>query len=297
MLGVNAFAYMIFARIVHFYSPTRKVWLFSPSILALIFVTLDIVSFVIQLVGGGMAGPGATPESQKKGLNIYMGGIGMQEGFIVLFLGLVIKFHRDQLQAERVGRLTAAKSVGWKWLIWALYGCLLAITIRIIYRLAEFSAGLGVSNPLPSNEPLLYVLESAPMWLAIFVWNVVHPGRFIHGADAKMPPSWLSRHICCCCRKRRCDECSGKLGHAGAHHHRLSDDSGLEDNRELNPIRKSHRGRVAVAPVNVFADVPSRDTSPNGYAREQVRLRPAPAPENHREVSPEPTAYAAYRPR
>jgi hypothetical protein len=181
---------MIFTRIVHFYSPIRKVWFFSPSILALIFVTLDIVSFVIQLIGGGMAGPGSSAESQKKGLNIYMGGIGMQEGFIVLFLALVMKFHRDQLQAERVGRLTADKVVGWKWLIWALYGCLLAITIRIIYRLAEFSAGLGASNPLPSNEPVLYVLESTPMWLAILVWNIVHPGRFIQGEDTKMPPSW-----------------------------------------------------------------------------------------------------------
>jgi hypothetical protein len=184
---------MVFARIVHFYSPTRKVWFFSPSILALTCVTLDIISFVTQLVGGGMAGPGASTDTQKRGLNIYMGGIGMQEGFIVLFMGLVIRFHRDQLQAERVGRLPADKMVGWRWLIWALYACLLAITIRIIYRLAEFSGGLGAGNPLPSNEPVLYVLESIPMSLAILVWNIIHPGRFIHGEDAEVPPSWLTR--------------------------------------------------------------------------------------------------------
>ncbi|KAF2820835.1 hypothetical protein CC86DRAFT_360087 [Ophiobolus disseminans] len=283
-IWVNAFAYMVFARIVHFYSPTRKVWFFSPSILALIFVTLDIISFVVQLIGGGMAGPGASAESQRKGLDIYMGGIGMQEGFIVLFLGLVIKFHRDQLQAERFGRLALDKIGGWKGLIWALYGCLMAITIRIIYRLAEFSAGLGASNPLPSNEPLLYVLESTPMWLAILVWNIVHPGRFIHGADAKMPPSWLSRHLCCCCRKRRCDECSGKLGHAGDHH-RLADNSELEDNQEMNPISKSQRG------------CPSLEASSNDNAREQLRLRPPPAADNRREVSPEPASYGVHRPR
>ncbi|KAF1979443.1 hypothetical protein BU23DRAFT_586133 [Bimuria novae-zelandiae CBS 107.79] len=295
-IWVNAFAYMVFARIVHFYSPTRKVWFFSPSILALIFVTLDIISFVIQLVGGGMAGLGASADSQKKGLDIYMGGIGMQEGFIILFLGLVIKFHRDQLQAERAGRLTPDKIASWKWLIWALYVCLLAITIRIIYRLAEFSAGLSASNPLPSNEPVLYVLESTPMWLAILVWNIVHPGRFIHGEGAKMPPSWLSRHLCCCCRKRRCDECNGKLGHTGAHHHRLADDPELEDNQEMHPVPKSHRGRVAAAPVNPFLNAPSRDSSPNGNTREHLRLRPPPAADNHREVSPEPPSYTAYRP-
>ena len=200
-----------------------------------------------------MAGPGASAESQKKGLNIYMGGIGMQEGFIVLFLGLVIKFHRDQLQAERVGRLTADKTAGWKWLICALYACLLTITIRIIYRLAEFSGGLGASNPLPSNEPVLYVLESTPMWLAILVWNIVHPGRFIHGEDAKMPRSWLSRHLCCCCRKHRCDECNGKLGHAGAHHHRMTDDLELEDNQHMHPAPKSHKRSCYCCPRQPFS--------------------------------------------
>lgn len=224
--------------------------------LALVFVTFDVVSFVIQLVGGGMAGPGASAESQKKGLDIYMGGIGMQEGFIILFLGLVIKFHRDQLQAERVGRLAADKIAGWRLLIWALYGCLLAITIRIIYRLVEFSAGLGHGNPLPSNEPLLYVLESTPMWLAILVWNVVHPGRFIRGEDAKMPRSWLSRHLCCYCRKRRCDDCNGKLGHTGAHHHRLVSNTELETNQEMHPVSKSDRARVAVA--SPLLDAPER---------------------------------------
>lgn len=270
---------MVFARMVHFYSPTRKVWLFSPSILALIFVTLDIVSFITQLIGGGMAGPGASAESQKKGLNIYMGGIGTQEGFIVLFLGLVVTFHRNQLQAERLGRLADDKKGGWRWMIYALYGCLLAITIRIIYRLVEFSGGLDASNTLPSNERVLYVLESTPMWFAIFVWNIVHPGRFIHGADAKMPPSWLGRHLCCCYRKKRCDGCNGKLGHAGPHHHRLADESELGDHNQMNPVLKGHRARVSVSPVDGFHNAPSRGPSPS------------------HESGSDPTSYTAYRPR
>ncbi|KAF3009926.1 hypothetical protein E8E13_011019 [Curvularia kusanoi] len=268
-IWVNAFAYMVFGRIVHFYSPTRKVWLFSPSSLALIFVTLDILSFVIQLVGGGMAGPGASPEAAKKGLDIYMGGIGMQEGFIVLFLGLVVKFHCDQLQAERTGRLAADKFRGWRALIYALYGCLMAITVRIIYHLVEFSGGLDDTNPLPKNEPILYVLESTPMWLAILVWIIVHPGRFIHGQDAKMPPSWLSRHLCCCFRRRRCDECNGKLSH-GAHHHRLANESVIGSGQEMDPMSKDHSVSVAAAPLNGFYDAHSRNPSPSGDTREQL---------------------------
>lgn len=150
-----------------------------------------------------MAGPGASPESQRKGLNLYMGGIGVQEGFIVLFLCLVVRFHHTQLRASRMGNLAAHQQAGWRSMTWALYTSLLAITIRIVYRLIEFSAGLGESNPLPKNEPLLYVLEATPMFLAILVWNIFHPGRFIYGDDAKIPPSWVSRHMCCCRKKRK----------------------------------------------------------------------------------------------
>ena len=218
-----------------------------------------------------------------------MGGIGMQEGFIILFLGLVVTFHRNQLKAERLGRLADNKKGGWRWMIYALYGCLLAITIRIIYRLIEFSGGLDASNTLPSNEKALYVLESVPMWLAIVVWNIFHPGRFIHGADAKMPPSWLSRHLCCCFRKKRCDGCNGKLGHAGPHHHRLADEPELGAHNQMNPVSKNRNVRVSAHPVDGFYNAPSRGSSPIGNAREP--LRP------NRDSGPDPSSYAPYRPR
>lgn len=75
--GVNAFAYMVFARGVHFYSPTRKVWIFSPSSLASIFVTLDIAAFGTQPISGSIAGPGNNTDSQRRGLDIYIGSISM----------------------------------------------------------------------------------------------------------------------------------------------------------------------------------------------------------------------------
>ncbi|KAF2171096.1 hypothetical protein M409DRAFT_19067 [Zasmidium cellare ATCC 36951] len=199
---VNAFAYMAFARIVHFFSPTRKVWRISPSILTVIFVTLDIASFIVQIIGGGQAGPGASPEVQKQGINIYMGGIGMQEGFILIFLGLVIKFHWDQHRYHQTGHLAPSKR-HWRPLLYSLYACLLFITIRIIFRLIEFSGGENESNPIPYNERYFYAFEAMPMFLAILVWNLSHPGRFIQGPDAKLPSSWISRKLCCCCHRSK----------------------------------------------------------------------------------------------
>ncbi|KAI5239916.1 hypothetical protein E4T43_06405 [Aureobasidium subglaciale] len=150
---------MVFARIVHFYSPTRKVWIFSPSILALIFVTLDTVSFVVQVVGSGMAGPGASALCTKEGLK-HLHGRNWHAGRLhhpVPWLD-----HRVSPSVARDGSSGRCTDAYWQ-----------SDTIRIIYRLAEFSAGLGTNNPLLSNEPVLYVLESTPMWLAILMWNIV----------------------------------------------------------------------------------------------------------------------------
>ena len=187
---------------VHFFSPSRKVLNFSPSNLASVFVTLDIFSFLIQLVGGGMATPDADPQTIRRGLDIYMGGLGVQEFFIVVFSVLMIKFHRDMLQAERAGTLSGLRTQ-WRPMLFVLYGSLTAITVRVIFRLAEFSAGVGDSNPLPHKEGYFYGLDFAPMIIAAVLWNIVHPGRFLQGPDTKLPPSALGRWCCCCCRRRK----------------------------------------------------------------------------------------------
>ncbi|GFF30199.1 hypothetical protein IFM58399_02507 [Aspergillus lentulus] len=206
-LWVNAFDYMVLARMIHFFVPDHRIGVFKPSMLAMIFVVLDLGSFVIQLIGGSMAGPGADHDTMMKGIHIYMGGIGIQEFFIVLFLFIAIQFHRKMLNLDRQGRLVGLKAK-WRGLLYALYASLLFITVRIIFRLVEFSSGNDASNPIPQHEWYMYVFDAVPMWFAIVVWNVVHPGAIIKGPDAKMPPSPLRKIFCCacccsCCRKRK----------------------------------------------------------------------------------------------
>ncbi|KAL4811792.1 RTA1 like protein-domain-containing protein [Aspergillus spinulosporus] len=181
---VNAFDYMVLARMINFFVPERQIGIFKPSLLAFVFVFLDIASFVIQLIGGGMATPSADAATQLKGIHIYMGGIGIQQFFITLFLIIAVHFHRHASSTHSVS--------------------LLFITIRIIFRLVEFSSGNDDSNPMTHNEWYMYVFDAAPMWCAIAVWNVIHPGAVIKGPDAVMPPSPLGKLFCCtCCRKRR----------------------------------------------------------------------------------------------
>lgn len=201
-LGVNAYCYMVLDRMIYFFIPGRRIGIFKPSLPATIFVLLDFGSFVIQIIGGMSASPGQSPEEAMKGIHIYMAGIGIQQFFIICFLVLAIQFHRQMLQLDRVSKIFADK-LRWRYLLYALYGSLLFITVRIIYHLVEFSAGQTTANPIPYHEWYMYVFDAVPMLLAIMVWNVAPPGAVLQGLDAKLPPSGLAKLLnrwsCCNC--------------------------------------------------------------------------------------------------
>ncbi|KAI0126217.1 RTA1 domain-containing protein [Xylariales sp. AK1849] len=182
-LWVNAFAYMTLGRMIHFFLlPSRSLLRTPASTIAAGFVALDIISFVIQLVGGTMAGPASPPEDQLRAIHIYMGGIGMQEIFIIGFLCLAVKFQREM---SRDRKSIVDRAAGLR-ILYALYFSLAMITVRIIYRLVEFSSG-STDNSLTRQESYFYVLEAAPMVFAIAVFNVLHPAAVINGSGSEMP--------------------------------------------------------------------------------------------------------------
>lgn len=107
-LWINAFVYMTFARIVHFYMPDRKVWIIKASQVSKLFVFADFFSFVVQAVGGVMVTPSSSASVQQTGLHVYEAGIGIQEVFIVIFLGLMVTFHIRYVKLTE-GRLLLPK--------------------------------------------------------------------------------------------------------------------------------------------------------------------------------------------
>lgn len=179
---------MTFGRMVYFFHPSRAILRIPASTFAAVFVGLDIISFIIQLVGGGQSSPGAPPADQLKAVHIYMGGIGLQEFFIVVFLGLCIVFQRQMTALGGSSPwYTHLARAEWGPLMCTLYLALLMISIRIIYRLIEFSGGLGQNNALTTHEAYFYVLEAAPMLIALAAFNIIHPGRIITGPGSEMP--------------------------------------------------------------------------------------------------------------
>lgn len=114
------------------------------------------------------------------GLHIYMIGVGVQQAFIVLFSVLLVRLHKRLLNEAPRAEVTRAIR-----LLYIVYAVLTLISIRIIFRLAEYSSGLD--SQIPNHEAYMFVLESLPMFVAIMLFNVVHPGAVMPGKDNNIP--------------------------------------------------------------------------------------------------------------
>jgi hypothetical protein len=213
-LWINAFCYTTTARLAYFLLPDRRLVLPARK-LAIVFVALDIVAFIVQGVGGVMAGPGSDPSVARVGLRVYTGGVGGQLGCICVFGGMLAwlwvrlaRLEREEAVAPRpldgdeappYRPLSAAAPVftleavalrrrTWRPVVAALLVALFLIAFRIAFRIAEFARGEDpVSNPLPFHEVYQYVFDAAPMMLALGVLLVVHPGKLLQGPGSEFP--------------------------------------------------------------------------------------------------------------
>ncbi|KAF2449535.1 hypothetical protein P171DRAFT_345210, partial [Karstenula rhodostoma CBS 690.94] len=181
-LWVNAYVYMTTGRLIWTYHPDKKVWVFKAISLGTYFVWLDVFSFLVQAVGGLMLSPTASESTMKTGKNIYMTGVGVQQLFIFLFFALIVRFQVEVQRSEANGAGWLGRR--WQWVAYALYATLALITMRIVFRLIEFSAGIGVDNPLPNHEKYALALDAFPMSLAILILAVIHPGLALKGPES-----------------------------------------------------------------------------------------------------------------
>ncbi|KAJ5090955.1 hypothetical protein N7532_009639 [Penicillium argentinense] len=188
-IWINAFLYMTLGRMVQFFVPEQRLVRISARRFGLIFVCLDIFAFIIQLIGVGiLVQTDAKMDTVMLGVHIYMAGIGIQESFIVCFLALTIHLHRKLLHMENTGLQPMDKLArgpfNWRFLFYTLYFSLTMITIRIAFRLAEYSKGVGADEPTNTHEWYQYVFDALPMFLAVLILNVLHPGRILQGPDS-----------------------------------------------------------------------------------------------------------------
>lgn len=180
-LWTNAYVYMVMGRMVYNFTSTAKLAGIKAWRFTLYFVLLDIVAFLAQLAGASSAAGPHTPRDQVlRGVHIYMGGIGLQQAFIFLFVFLAIKFHRGLLREAQTSKTSQALR-----LLYVLYAALFLITVRIIFRLVEYSD--GIDSTIPNHEAYQYCFDSLPMLVALVLFNIYHPGKIMPGKESDFP--------------------------------------------------------------------------------------------------------------
>ncbi|CAD6577136.1 MAG: hypothetical protein ASARMPRED_008138 [Alectoria sarmentosa] len=180
-LWINAYVYMVLGRMVYNFTSSAKILGFKAWRFGLYFVLLDIFAFLVQAVGASMASGNDISQSQIfRGLHIYMGGVGLQQFFICCFVGLAIRFQRQMKRDAPVTDQRRALRM-----LYILYAVLALITVRIIFRLVEYSK--GYSSGIPVHEAYQYILDSTLMLIALVLFNVVHPGQIMPGKESDFP--------------------------------------------------------------------------------------------------------------
>ncbi|KAF4445649.1 Protein RTM1 [Fusarium austroafricanum] len=196
-IWINAFIYMIVARLVHFVIPQRRVAGISAQWLAKIFVTFDVMCFIIQAVGGGMLASD-NADTSKLGQHIYMAGIGIQLGCVVVFLVIHSLFYREFVLNASIGK-PETRSRWINSLCWVVYIVLVLIVVRVIFRLVEFGGGANSNNVVLRHEEFQLYLDALPMLIALVMLNVVHPGQVLKGPDSDFPSAkikwWHGRSV------------------------------------------------------------------------------------------------------
>ncbi|KAF5629640.1 rta1 domain protein [Fusarium tjaetaba] len=190
--------YVIFARIVFWVVPPesrtlRFLWV-PARFITLLFVGFDIISLLLQLVAAVLiAGTDPTDPDAKSKLNLGktlgLVGVSTQIAGFGLFTVSAIRFHfaARRLSPDFAKDNQERHGIVKKWqtlLIVVNVSCLL-ILVRSIYREIDFAG--GKDGTTHQKEWYLYVFDTLPILLVVFLYNVFFPGSYLKHLGFKVP--------------------------------------------------------------------------------------------------------------
>ncbi|KAL6825832.1 RTA1 like domain-containing protein [Trichoderma sp. SZMC 28015] len=136
-----------------------------------VFVAGDVVSFLLQMAGGGIQAAG-TLDFLNLGEKIIIAGLFAQIAFFGFFIVVAITFQVRFTRHQGVLSLRLAK---WKKHMHALYVGSLLIMVRSIFRVVEYL--MGNNGFLLRHEYLLYIFDATLMFLVMILFLWVHPSQ------------------------------------------------------------------------------------------------------------------------
>lgn len=163
-----AFNYIVYGRLL-LYTLGRRHTLLRPTIIATVFVSSDILTFLVQAIGGSIS---INQKTADLGRNIFKIGIILQAVSYFIFIFLIIYTH---IHVKREGRTTGRER--WWIIFWSIYFSSILITIRSIFRLIEQFE--GKSSIVVTQEAYFYVLDVLALMLAIAVYIPWWPAKYM----------------------------------------------------------------------------------------------------------------------
>ncbi|KAL1616997.1 hypothetical protein SLS56_011185 [Neofusicoccum ribis] len=154
-----------------------------------IFVTGDIISFLVQaagipasyslflallmaglFIGGGILANADTSSERKNGERVITIGLIVQLVFFGIFILVALNFHHRLSNHPN----HTSKTVPWKSGLIVLYIASMLIMVRSVFRVIEYVQ--GEDGALLRKEIWLYVFDAAQMFQMMLLFNWKHPG-------------------------------------------------------------------------------------------------------------------------
>ncbi|KAF7300317.1 hypothetical protein HMN09_00915000 [Mycena chlorophos] len=169
----------------------------SPGQYTAVFLLGDVVSLIVQAIGGAAAAAAVNMrKNPAEGGRIMLGGIAFQMAIITIYVLCAGEFVLRYLRDWPVRRLASADSTArsgggrmtprMKILLYAMMFNTTCLFIRAVYRVIELSNGW--TGRIIRTEVYFNVLDGAMITLAMFTLNFAHPG-FLLGKDSdEVPP-------------------------------------------------------------------------------------------------------------
>lgn len=148
-LLTNAFVYMVFGRIVWNFTEYKKLCGIKAQHFSLLFVFLDVVAFIVQVLGAAKAvTKDASQDIMYQGLHIYMGGVGIQLLFILIFsfLGSILFYSawKAAHEADRKEHFRICLTM-----LWVQGACLLLVAVcASLLPLFEMGSNFSFANQI-----------------------------------------------------------------------------------------------------------------------------------------------------
>lgn len=147
----------------------------KPRTIAIVFMSSDIISLVLQAAGGGIAdtAPDDDPDLAQMGIDIMVAGLVLQCVSLMAFLAIMIDFLHRCTNKGKIRFKTGSRGISVYFII-SLLTATLAILARSIFRAAELWGGF--SGYLWNSEMDFMICDGALMALSVLLLTIWHPG-------------------------------------------------------------------------------------------------------------------------